>query len=59
MYHVDYSKRAQKQICKLDRHVQALLFAWIDKNLEGTDNPRLHGKGIAPMSGAIGLGIIV
>ena len=46
MYHVDYSKKAQKQIRKLDRHVQALLFAWIDKNLEGTDNPRLHGKGL-------------
>lgn len=44
MYHVAYSKKAQKQIRKLERHIQGLLFAWIDKNLEGTDNPRKHGK---------------
>ncbi|MEZ7651754.1 type II toxin-antitoxin system RelE family toxin [Streptococcus sp. 27098_8_51] len=46
MYHVHYSKRAQKQIKKLDKQIQRLLFAWIDKNLEGTDNPRQHGKGL-------------
>ncbi|TVV53473.1 type II toxin-antitoxin system RelE/ParE family toxin, partial [Streptococcus pneumoniae] len=44
MYHVAYSKKAQKQIRKLERHIQGLLFAWVDKNLEGTDNPRKHGK---------------
>lgn len=46
MYHVEYSKKAQKQIRKLDRHIQRLLFSWIDKYLDGTDNPRLHGKGL-------------
>lgn len=44
MFHVEYSKKAQKQIKKLDRSVQRLLFAWIDKHLEGTTNPRQHGK---------------
>lgn len=46
MYQVHYSKKAQKQIRKLDKQTQRLLFSWIDKNLEGTNNPRLHGKGL-------------
>ncbi|MDO4814226.1 MAG: type II toxin-antitoxin system RelE/ParE family toxin [Gemella sp.] len=46
MYQVHYSKRAPKQIKKLDRGVQRLLFSWIDKNLDGTANPRQHGKGL-------------
>lgn len=46
MYRVEYSKKAQKQIKKLDRQIQRLLFAWIDKHLEGTDNPRSSGKGL-------------
>ncbi|HEM4761345.1 TPA: type II toxin-antitoxin system RelE/ParE family toxin [Streptococcus suis] len=46
MYHLEYSKKAQKQIKKLDRQIQRLLFAWIDKHLEGTDNPRANGKGL-------------
>lgn len=46
MYHVEYSKKVQKQIRKLDRLIQKLLFAWVDKYLEGTNNPREHGKGL-------------
>ncbi|BCP62199.1 hypothetical protein SUT328_13970 [Streptococcus parasuis] len=46
MYHLEYSKKAQKQIKKLDRQIQRLLFAWIDKHLEGTENPRVNGKGL-------------
>lgn len=46
MYRVEYSKKAQKQIRKLDKSIQRLLFAWIDKHLEGTTNPRANGKGL-------------
>ncbi|MGQ7355098.1 type II toxin-antitoxin system RelE family toxin [Streptococcus suis] len=46
MYRLKYSKKPQKQIKKLDRQFQRLLFAWIDKHLEGTDNPRANGKGL-------------
>ncbi|NEW62697.1 type II toxin-antitoxin system RelE/ParE family toxin [Granulicatella sp. zg-ZJ] len=46
MYHIHYSKKAQNQIKKIDRQIQRLLFAWIDKHLEGTNNPRQHGKGL-------------
>lgn len=46
MYRIDYSKRAQRQIRKMDKQAQMLLFAWIDKHLDGTENPRQHGKGL-------------
>lgn len=44
MYRVDYSKKATKQLRKLDKPIRALLLSWIEKHLENTDNPRLHGK---------------
>lgn len=46
MYQVEYSKRAQRQIRKQDRQIQRLLFAWIDKHLDGIKDPRQHGKGL-------------
>lgn len=45
-YHVEYSKQAQKQLRKLDRFTSTTILKWIDKNLEGTSNPRLFGKGL-------------
>ena len=46
MYTLRFSKRATRQLKKLDKHQQRLLLAWIEKNLEGTTNPRQHGKGL-------------
>lgn len=46
IYKIEYSERAVKQIKKLDKHIQALLKSWIDKNLIGTSNPRQHGKSL-------------
>lgn len=37
---------AIKQISKMDKHTQRLIYAWIDKNLQGCENPRIHGKGL-------------
>ncbi len=31
---------------KLDRYTQRMLKAWIDKNIIGCENPRLHGKAL-------------
>ena len=45
-YHVEFSKRALKDIKKLDKATAALILGWIRKNLEGCDNPRAHGKGL-------------
>ena len=31
---------------KFDKYTQNMIRAWINKNLVGTENPRLHGKGL-------------
>ncbi|MEL1133803.1 type II toxin-antitoxin system RelE/ParE family toxin [Desulfitobacterium sp. THU1] len=46
MYHVILTDGAKKEIKKLDRPIALLILAWIRKNLEGCDNPRLHGKAL-------------
>lgn len=48
MYHVEFTKFALKQLKKLDKPTAALITGWIRKNLEGCDNPRVHGKGLTP-----------
>ena len=45
-YHVEFSKRALKDIKKLDKSTAALILGWIRKNLEGCENPRVHDKGL-------------
>lgn len=45
-YHVEFSKRALKDIKRLDKATAALILGWIRKNLEGCENPRAHGKGL-------------
>lgn len=45
-YSVRYSKRAEKQIDKLNPSVRKTIFGWIEKNLVNCENPRLHGKGL-------------
>jgi mRNA interferase RelE/StbE len=52
-YEVRFEKRAQKTLKKLDPSQARLIMAWIKKNLVGTTNPRIHGKGLtADKSGA-------
>ncbi|MCR4594136.1 MAG: type II toxin-antitoxin system RelE/ParE family toxin [Clostridiales bacterium] len=46
-YRVEYTQQAIKQLSKLDKYTKKLIYAWIDKNLQGCDNPRLHGKGLS------------
>ena len=51
-YTVVFSKDALKDLKKLDKHTAALILGWVRKNLEGCENPRLHGKGLtANLSG--------
>lgn len=47
MYSVQFTKNALKQLKKLDKATAALIIGWIKKNLEGCENPRVHGKGLA------------
>ncbi len=45
-YKVAYSLQAIKQLKKLDKNTQKLIYAWIDKNLQNCGNPRQHGKAL-------------
>ena len=45
-FHVQYTKAALKQLKKMNRFDAQLIVSWIGKNLEGCDNPHVHGKGL-------------
>ncbi len=45
-WHVEYTKKALKQLKKLDRFDAKLIVSWIGKNIEGCKDPRAHGKGL-------------
>ena len=45
-FHVQYTKAALKQLKKMDRFDAQLIVSWIGKNLEGCNDPRVHGKGL-------------
>ncbi len=45
-YNVEYTAGAIKNLKKLDRHTQALIIGWIEKNLINCENPRQHGKSL-------------
>lgn len=49
-YTVTFTKEALKQLKKMDKASAALILGWIRKNLEGCDNPRIHGKGLTANS---------
>lgn len=45
-YEIRTTNRFDKAFRKLDRQTQKVIKAWIDKNLVGCENPRIHGKGL-------------
>lgn len=45
-YQVVFSDHALKDLKKLDKHTAKLVLAWVRKNLEGCEDPRVHGKGL-------------
>lgn len=45
-YEVKYSERAVKELKKLDKYTQQMIFSWIEKHLVGCENPRQRGKGL-------------
>ena len=46
VYKVVFTDEARKQIKKLDKHIASLIIGWIEKNIDGTTNPRQHGKAL-------------
>lgn len=45
-YSVRYKKSAEKKIERLDLPVRKRIKEWIEKNLEGCENPRHTGKAL-------------
>lgn len=45
-YHVDVTVQAQKDLKKLDTRTRERILLWLEKNLEGCENPRIIGKAL-------------
>ena len=45
-YNVVFSERAKRQLKKMDKHISSLIIGWLEKNIQGSENPRVHGKGL-------------
>lgn len=45
-YNVVFTDKAKKQLKKIDKHITSLIIGWLEKNIEGCENPRIHGKGL-------------
>ena len=45
-YRVEYTKRAVKQLKKMDAFTARLLVSWIEAHLVGCEDPRVWGKGL-------------
>ena len=45
-YTVKYKKSAQKKLAKFAPTVQNRIRTWVETNLVGCENPRLHGKAL-------------
>lgn len=45
-YRVVFTKRAKKQIKKLDPQIAHVITGWLRKNIEGCKDPRVHGKSL-------------
>lgn len=45
-WHIEFSKKALKQLKKIDKQTACIITSWLRKNVEGCENPRLHGKSL-------------
>nr|DAR85298.1 MAG TPA: Cytotoxic translational repressor [Caudoviricetes sp.] len=46
MYKVRFSKSALKALRKLDKFTRTMLINWLEKHLDGCENPRVFGKAL-------------
>lgn len=46
MWRLLYSRRADRQLGKLDPGVRRVIVAWLNKNIDGRGDPRAIGKGL-------------
>lgn len=43
-YELIYGEKAQRQIDEFDRTSRTLILKWMDKNIDGSEDPIAHGK---------------
>ena len=43
-FRIVFTERSKKQLKKLDKYIASLIIGWLEKNIEGCENPRIHGK---------------
>ena len=46
-YHIEFTEFARKELKKLDVYTQKIILTWLNKNLEGCSDPRIHGKALS------------
>lgn len=46
MWRLMFSKKAEKQLSKIDPGVRRVIVSWLLKNLDGCSDPRVHGKSL-------------
>lgn len=46
IFQIVTTDKFDKAFKKLDKQTQKIIKTWIEKNLMGCENPRLHGKGL-------------
>ena len=46
IYQIVTTDKFDKSFKKQDKQTQKIIKAWIEKNLVGCENPRIHGKGL-------------
>ena len=46
IYQIVTTDKFDKSFKTLDKQTQKIIKAWIEKNLVGCENPRIHGKGL-------------
>ncbi len=47
IYHIETTPQFDREFKKLDKSIQRLIKAWIDKNLTNTSEPCMHGKSLS------------
>ena len=45
-FEIVFTEKAKKQLKKLDKYTASLIIGWLEKNIQGCKNPRLHRKGL-------------
>lgn len=43
-YRIFYTEKVRRQLSKIDPSVRTMIRKWIERNLEGSGDPRVHGK---------------